>query len=877
MSVSAVSKHYPFRMFEERVAKAWNETSSPSSLSKERFVIMMPPPNVTGRLHLGHTLSSTLQDIIVRFKRMQGANVVWVPGLDHAGISVQMMVERQVQQEGTSRQQLGREAFVARVWDWKERYGGEIIGQMKRLGFAADWDRLCFTLDEGFHHAVITAFVRLYKKGLVYKARRLVNWDPSLKTALSDLEVVSKEQKGTLWTIRYLLVAPDPEGPTYIDVATTRPETLFGDVAVAVHPDDPRYRAIVGKEVYLPLTDRRISIITDEGIDREKGTGALKVTPAHDVFDFEIGVRNKLPFVEILDKEACLCGPVPAPFMGQERFTARKMVLEALREKGLLIVETPIVHAIPLSERSGMVVEPMLTEQWFVDMQGMARAAIQAVDEGKIKIAPLTWENVYFEWLENIRPWCISRQLWWGHRIPVWYGPDGQKFSEATVEEAYVAARQFYRREVHLTQDEDVLDTWFSSALWTFASFGWPEQKPDLKRYHPTDLLITGHDILFFWVARMAMMTLEMTGEVPFRQVYLHPLIRDERGQKMSKTKGNVIDPLDLVDEYGADAVRLAMALVAAPVRAVRFGVSHVEQARNFITKLWNAGRFCLMHGARVTDIVQKPTWLFNVWILAELSTLVACVTELLGKLRFHEAALMLYGFVRGTFCDWYVELAKDGLAHGSDVVRREVKATLGHVFGELLALLHPMIPFVTEEIWTILGGEGLLCQGAWPSGHACAPLEEVSAVIECVGAIRRLRSSFSIPFSTLLKVRVEGAMDALFVRHAALICRLVNLSELTYGEGKGGGGSVDAHIPLSDGTLLVVSLDGIVDIAAERARLLKEIAKRATEASVLRDRIEAFVGKAPPEVVEDLEERLEVAQTEARALRDVLSFLERT
>ncbi|HYJ35983.1 MAG TPA: valine--tRNA ligase, partial [Rhizomicrobium sp.] len=676
------------------------------------FSIVIPPPNVTGRLHIGHALNNSLQDILARFERMRGKDVLWQPGTDHAGIATQLIVERQLAEKQMSRIGLGREKFLEEVWKWKAESGGAIVEQQHRLGASADWGRERFTMDEGLSRAVIKVFVELYNQGLIYKDKRLVNWDPRLQTAVSDLEVENIEIKGHLWHIKY----PIEDSDQFITVATTRPETMLGDTAVAVHPDDARFKALVGKMVVLPLTGRQIPIIADEYSDPEKGTGAVKITPGHDFNDFEVGKRHKLPLINILNKDGTFNNDVPAPYRGLSREMARKKVVADLDAAGLLEKSEPITHAVPHDEKTKTVVlEPFLTEQWYLNVQPLADKAIAAVEKGETKFVPENWANVYFSWLKNIRPWCISRQLWWGHQIPVWYDADGKVYcAENETEAAKLAGGKT------LTRDEDVLDTWFSSALWPFSTLGWPQDTKELERYYPTNVLVTGFDIIFFWVARMMMMGIHFLGKVPFKTVLIHNRVLDEQGAKMSKTKGNVVDPITLIDEFGADALRFTLALAAGQSRDMRIGPTRVEAGRNFATKLWNTSRFCEMNGCITVPGFDPEgvTETVNQWIVAETAKAVSDVTASIEALRFNDAASAAYHFVYDVFCDWYVEMTKPVFQSSADQAKAETRATTAWARDQILKLLHPFMPFITEELWAATAATpraGLLMVAEWP------------------------------------------------------------------------------------------------------------------------------------------------------------------
>src|SRR5476649_703771 len=740
-----IEKNYQPADIETRMSALWEDSGAfkagrPERLHATPFTIVIPPPNVTGSLHMGHALNNTLQDILCRFERMRGRDVLWQPGTDHAGIATQMVVERQLmERQEPGRRDMGRAKFLERVWRWKDESGGVIINQLKRLGASCDWSRERFTMDEGLSRAVVKVFVELHREGLIYKDKRLVNWDPKLLTAISDLEVQQVEVKGSLWYLRYPLEgkAFNPEDPSsFIVVATTRPETMLGDSAVAVHPDDARYADLVGKHVILPLVGRRIPVVADEYSDPEKGSGAVKVTPAHDFNDFEVGNRHNLPRISVFDQEAHLAlagnedylrglpegaGQLAEELNGVDRFAARKRIVARLEDFGFVERIEPNTHMVPHGDRSGVVIEPYLTDQWYVDAKTMAQPAIAAVRSGATTFVPKNWEKTYFEWMENIQPWCISRQLWWGHQIPAWYGQDGKVFVAETEEEAIGNALGYYveqevitpeqgremaldrnKREGFITRDEDVLDTWFSSALWPFSTLGWPDDDKDVKRYYPTDVLVTGFDIIFFWVARMMMMGLHFMKDMPFPTVYIHALVRDEKGAKMSKSKGNVIDPLHLIDDYGADALRFALARATAQGHDIRLSPQLVEINRNFATKLWNACRFAEMNGCVLPPQFDASTAkeTLNRWMAGEASRCRNTVTKAIEEHKYNEAAASLYQFAWNVYCDWYVELIKPILTGTDEVAKAETRACAAWAFEQILHLLHPFMPFITEELW---------------------------------------------------------------------------------------------------------------------------------------------------------------------------------
>lgn len=859
-----LEKTFPFKDLETQIYQQWEAqgifSCDPKS-QKQPYVIMMPPANVTGRLHVGHALTYTLQDVLVRFKRLSGYDVLWQPGTDHAGIATQMVVERQLAEQGLSRQDLGREEFVKRVWQWKDESGDMITGQQRRMGISPDWGRQRFTMDEGLSHAVLKVFVTLYNQGLIYRGKRLVNWDTHFQTAISDLEVVTQEVKGHLWYIRYPL-ADHPEEA--IIVATTRPETLLGDVAVAVHPDDPRYQALIGKHVQLPLTGRSIPIIADTYSQPDKGSGAVKITPGHDFNDFEVGKRNDLPVINILTATGLLNDAVPAVYQGLTTDKARVKVLEDLEALGLLDRIEPITHAVPFGDRSGVVVEPWLTDQWFVDAETLAKPAIEAVEKGKTQFIPAHWDATYFEWLRNIQPWCVSRQIWWGHQIPAWYGPDGQVFVAETELQAREEAQKFYGAPVELIRDPDVLDTWFSSALWPFSTLGWPDKTPELARYYPTSVLITGFDIIFFWVARMMMMGLHFTEQIPFKHVYIHALVRDERGQKMSKSKGNIIDPLDILDRFGCDAVRMTLAANATPGRDVKMGDSRIEGYRNFMTKLWNAARFLEMNACQFNPefVPSACEQQLNRWIMSEVTQLATNVSKSLEVYRFDEAASQIYHFLWGTYCDYYLEFLKPVFAEDSEA-SRESRETASWVFTEFLKIAHPFIPFITEKLWqAFVPTGGLLTQQKWPATtYNDAPAKaEMRWTIEIISQVRSLRASFGIPPAIFLSVSTEEkAIVERLERQKALICRLARLNDMSL-----------ASCPptervltfLCEGVSFRLHVGEHIDVDGEIARLHREITQHDADIAVCEKKLENpdFRARAKPEVVEETQDRLQAA-----------------
>ena len=840
------------------------------------YTIMIPPPNVTGSLHVGHALTMTIQDVLIRWRRMQGRDALWMPGTDHAGIATQMVVERQLAAAGESRQALGRDAFVDRVWQWKAESGGTITTQLRRLGASLDWARERFTMDDGLSDAVRQVFVTLHQQGLVYRDRRLVNWDPKMQSAISDLEVEAREIRGSLWHIAYPI-----EGGGTVTVATTRPETMLGDTAVAVHPDDERYTALIGRHVILPLTGRRIPIVADTYSDPAKGSGAVKITPAHDFNDFEVGRRHNLPMPSILDRAGRITlAEIDAPDFvrsldGVDRADARKRIVAELERLELLVKTEPHTHQVPHGERSGVPVEPFLTTQWYCNAATLAAPAIAAVEDGSVQFVPRQWENTFFAWMRDIQPWCISRQLWWGHRIPAWYGPDGHVFVALTEAEADAQATAHYGAATELTRDPDVLDTWFSSALWPFSTLGWPEQTADLARYYPGDVLVTGFDIIFFWVARMMMMGLHFQGSVPFRTVYLHGLVRDERGQKMSKSKGNVLDPLDLIDTYGTDALRFTVCALAGPGRDAKLGAARVETSRSFVTKLWNAARFGEMNGVTpdpAFDPAAVRTPLCR-WLLDAANMTIIEATDALEAYRFDEYAAALYRFTWGTYCDWFLEFAKPGLSpEGPDTA--EIRATAAHVLGIVLRLLHPAMPFVTEHLWHELGygAPCTLIRAPWPvpvAVEAADARAELDWLVRLVGTVRTVRSEMNVPPSALAPLYLAGASVVTLDRAAAwsgVIGRMARASTV---------GALDGALPpgsaqvVVDEATVVIPLAGLIDLGAERTRLDRDRGRALAEADKARAKLANadFVARAKPEVVNEIRERVTGFEAEAARL----------
>jgi valyl-tRNA synthetase len=849
------------------------------------YVIMIPPPNVTGSLHMGHALTFTLQDILIRYHRMRGYDTLWQPGTDHAGIATQAVVERQLAAQGIVLDRanaakagganvttIGRAAFIEKVWEWKAQSGGTITRQLRRLGASLDWSRERFTMDEGLSHAVRKVFVDLYKQGLIYRDQRLVNWDPKLHTAISDLEVQNPEVKGHLWHIRYPV---EGEPGRHIVVATTRPETMLGDTAVAVHPDDARYRDLVGKRVVLPLVGREIPIIADSYADPETGSGAVKITPAHDFNDFEVGRRHDLPRINIFDKSARLNDNAPSAYRGLDRDEARKRVVADLEAQGFVEKIEPHTHKVPHGDRGNVPIEPWLTDQWYVDAKTLAAPAIKAVEEGRTRFVPELWAKTYFEWMRNIEPWCISRQIWWGHQIPAWYGPDGAIFVEMSEDEAAAAAARHYGKPVPLRRDEDVLDTWFSSGLWPFSTLGWPERTPELGRYYPGDVLVTGFDIIFFWVARMMMLGLHFMGDVPFRTVYIHALVRDERGQKMSKFKGNILDPLDLIDAYGCDALRFTLASQATPGRDIKFSETRVESNRNFATKLWNATRYCLLNECAIDPRFDPNACAqtINRWIIGRVVDAARKVEAALRDYRFNDAANALYHFTWGEFCDWYIEFTKPILTGADEAAKAETRAAAAWTLSRLLHLLHPIMPFLTEELHEQVGGSGeMLITSAWPNHDGVqvddAAAAEMDWVIRLISEVRGVRAEMNVPPAAQLRMLLRDAAPATRARlrtHLELIRRLARLDDVAADGAAPPNGAVQLVI---DEATVMLPLADVIDVGRERTRLTRDIDKLTGEAGKIEGKLAnaQFVAKAPPEVIEEQRDRLdELRQTVAK------------
>ena len=915
-----MDKTYNPKEIESRIYESWEDSGyfSPSK-SGDPYCIVIPPPNVTGTLHMGHAFQDTIMDIIIRYQRMKGNNTLWQVGTDHAGIATQMVVERQLERSGTSRQKLGREAFEKEVWKWKEKSGNIITQQMKRLGASTDWTREKFTMDENLVQGVTRVFIQLYEEGLIYRGKRLVNWDPVLQTALSDLEVVTSEEKGSLWHMKYPIDGSDD----YIVVATTRPETMLGDTAVAVHPDDKRYKNLIGKLVNLPLTDRKIPIIADDYVDQEFGTGCLKITPGHDFNDFDIGKKHDLEIISILDQSAKIIQSAPKEYQGLDRFDARRKIVEDIESLGLMQEIEDYTLTIPRGDRSGAILEPLITNQWFLKMEPLAEPAITVVKNGELKFVPENWSKTYFEWLENIQDWCISRQLWWGHRIPAWYDNEGNVYVGES--ESEVREKNNIKNSIALTQDEDVLDTWFSSALWPFSSLGWPDETYDLKTFYPTNVLVTGFDIIFFWVARMVMMGLKFMNEIPFKEIYIHGLIKDKNGQKMSKSKGNILDPIDLIDgisledllekrvqglmqpemekriindtkkefpngipDFGTDALRFNFAIQASTGRDIRLDLRRIEGYRNFCNKIWNASRFIKMNtnDFELLDINDPNGHAIDQWIQSKFAGTIDEIERQFNQYRFDLAATAMYEFVWNDFCDWYIELAKTLINDPeiSDSQKDYTKNNLIKMLDAILRMLHPTIPFITEEIWQSLNEDNKrrsIMKADFPSSNDWRVDDEIVANTEwlknIVSSVRQIRSEMNIPPNESIKIIINDASNTDSRRLESMGSFILNLASVESITQK----DTSDDIPKSAFALLnqmkiYIPLEGLVDIEEEKARLEKKLVKLNQELKSVQDRLsnDTFVEKAPTEVVEELKGKLKSLLSDQTRIEEQIKLL---
>ena len=850
-----LSKFFNFLEDENKIYINWEKSDSfKSKKNQEAYSIMMPPPNVTGSLHMGHALTFTIQDILIRYHRMQGKEVLWQAGTDHAGIATQMVVERKLSEEGLDRRTLGREQFIEKVWEWKEESGGSINNQLRRLGASADWSRERFTMDKGLSEAVKKVFVDLYNDGIIYRDKRLVNWDPKLLTAISDLEVEQKEQEGSLWHIKYPI-----DQDNYIVVATTRPETMLGDSAVAVHPEDSRYKDLIGKHCNLPLVEKTIPIIADEYADPEKGSGAVKITPAHDFNDFEVGKRHQLEFINIFDQFAKINENAPSKYQGLDRFEARQLILEELQGLGLLIKEEKQDMVVPYGDRSGVVIEPWLTDQWFCNAKKLSIDPIKSVKEGKTNFVPKNWENTFFNWMENIQPWCISRQLWWGHQIPAWYGPDKKCFVALSIDDANLKAKKHYGKETELIQDEDVLDTWFSSALWTFSTLDWPNKTYELERFYPGNVLVTGFDIIFFWVARMMMMGSYFMKQTPFKDVYIHPLIRDEKGQKMSKSKGNIIDPLVLLDKYGADTLRFTLTALLNPGRDVKLAEDRVKGYKSFTNKIWNAANFLNINDVTFIDSLDnnKISLDTSKWILKEYENVQAEYFKNIEKYQFHEIASLIYHFTWHTFCDWYIEFIKSDFAN--DEKSEETKKVSGWIFIQILKLLHPIMPFITEKLWlSLVDSQSFLMSQNFTKISFDNSFNDsnkyTKKVIEMMTALRNLRANLNISYKNEIEIFVDTKNEDLkkFIsNYQNEFKRLIKTKSIKFEQVSSQKKS--AFIVLNEITILI-PLEGIVDTEKEKSKLNDKKNIYTKKLKVVLDKLnnKAFIDKAPDNVIEN-------------------------
>lgn len=878
-----LDKSFDFKVAQAEFTPKWEQsglTKADPSSDKTPFTIMMPPPNVNGSLHVGHSLVMTLQDVLTRYQRMKGKDALWQPGTDHASIAVDLLVRKELEAEGLTKEDIGREEFLKRCWAQKEKSGGTIMGQLRVLGATPDWTRERFTMDDDYMKSVITMFVKMYKDNLIYRDQRLVNWDPKLQTSISDIEVDHKDVKGKLYHVKYMF----EDGSGSISIATTRPETILADGAIAVHPDDEKYKDVVGKFVVVPVCNRIIPIVADEYVKADFGSGAVKITAAHDYNDFEVYKRHKdkgIPLINLMNKDGTMNENCPEDYQGLDRFAAREKIIADLDELEYLEKIEDHVHQVPYAERSGVVVEPYLTDQWYVDAKELGKPALEAVENGTMEFVPKQWENTYYSWMRNLEPWCISRQLWWGYQIPAWYGPDDKIFVAETEAEAYEEALAHYGETVELRQDDDILDTWFSSGLWPFATLGWPEKTPELDKYYPGDVLVTGFDIIFFWVARMMMMGMyAMDGQVPFHKVYMHGLVRDSKGAKMSKSKGNVLDPLDLSEKYGTDALRFTLCAMCGQGRDIKLSEQRLEGYRNFGTKLWNAARYCEMNNAMPQAdfdpaTVKNP---INQWMIDEVMGVVESLDTSMDQYRFNDVANGVYHFIWGTFCDWYLEFTKPLM---NTEYADETKATTGWVLNQIITILNPFMPYITEELHKQINAtDELLLGGSWPELTEAYRNKNARAEItwlqQVVSEIRSVRTDMNVPASAKLDVLVMGADDqtqAWLKTHSVIISKMARIesfesvSEMPQGAIQLVVGDVTFGLPVAD----------IIDLDAERARLQKEIQKLEKEIAQIDGRLsnQGFVSKAPEEVVEEQKIRKEEASMTIEKLGSALKQLD--
>ena len=841
---------------ENKIYSYWekNKLFEPKE-NTSKFSIVIPPPNVTGSLHMGHALNNSIQDLLVRFHRMNNFETLWQPGTDHAGIATQALVERKLEKDGIKKNDLGRDKFIEKVWEWKKEYGDIIINQLKKLGCSCDWSRNAFTMDENLSKSVLKVFVDLYKKNLIFKSKKLVNWDTVLKTAISDLEVDQREVNSKLYHIRY----PVENSEEFITIATTRPETMLGDTAIAVNPSDERYKKVVGKFVTIPLVGRKIKIIEDEYADPEQGTGAVKITPAHDFNDYEVGERNNLEIINVFTEDGKINENAPKEFIGLDRFEARKQLLKKLKENNFFVEEENIKNKVPYGDRSNSIIEPYLTEQWFADAKKLSIKAKEIVNNKSTNFFPENWSKTYFQWMDNIEPWCVSRQLWWGHQIPAWYGPDGKVFVEYTEEEAIKEAKNYYKKDVELKRDEDVLDTWFSSGLWPFATLGWPNQTDYLKKFYPTTVLVTGFDIIFFWVARMMMMGMAFLEKEPFKDIYVHALVRDEKGQKMSKSKGNVIDPLDLIEKYSADALRFTLLSMASPGRDVKLSEDRVKGYRNFLNKIWNANNLLKQNECNF-DEIEKPKDLkvnINKWIISECYSINNQIKQNIKDYRFDEAARNAYQFVWHSFCDWYLELSKTILYSDDKSSIEEVKKVSAYIFREILIILHPFIPFVTEEIWLNnkldKDSSDYLMLANWSEEKPQESNEynDVSNIIEIITSIRSFKNEIGVSPGSLIDIslaNINSKTQDFFNKNEIVLKKLGRISNILLEDQKKSSASL-----IIKGELYKMYFEQDVDIKTIKDTLLKKHSKIKDEMDKINTRLsnKSFIDRAPKDIVE--------------------------
>jgi len=872
-----LDKFFDFLKDEKNLYSQWEKSDCfKPRKGGEPYSIMMPPPNVTGSLHMGHALTFTIQDILIRYHRMKGMEVLWQAGTDHAGIATQMVVERKLSESNLDRRSLGREKFIEKVWEWKKESGGQISNQLRRLGASADWSRERFTMDEGLSNAVKKVFVNLFNDGIIYKDKRLVNWDPKLLTAISDLEVEQRDTEGSLWHIKY----PIDEN-NHIIVATTRPETMLGDTAVAVHPHDEKYKNLIGKFCNLPISNKKIPIIADEYADPEKGSGAVKITPAHDFNDFEVGKRHDLEFINIFDENAKLNSNVPEEFQNLDRFEARKLILKKLDEMNLLIKEEKQQMVIPYGDRSGVVIEPWLTDQWFCDAKKLSVDPISAVKDNRSKFIPKQWENTFYNWMENIQPWCISRQLWWGHQIPAWYGPDNKYFVSETLEGAQNQAKEFYGKDVELRQDEDVLDTWFSSALWTFSTLDWPNKTYELDRFYPGNVLVTGFDIIFFWVARMMMMGSYFMKETPFKDIYIHPLIRDEKGQKMSKSKGNIIDPLDLLDKYGADTLRFTLTALLNPGRDVKLSEARVKGYKSFTNKIWNAGKFLQLNNSIFIDDISIDSIIFdaNKWIIKELNDLNTQLDQLTKKYLFHEIANKIYHFVWHTYCDWYIEIIKQNFEN--EKFADEIKKVSGWTFIQVLKIIHPIMPFISEKLWRSLVDDksylmNQVFQNYSTNNSFNNSKKNFEIFIEFITSIRNLRSELNIPYKQLINIFIEAKNEELnnfLIGYKNEISNFLKTKDISFEKIQPNKNS--ALIVLTSLSVLI-PLDGIIDSEAELKKLNKKKQVEQEKFNKVNDKLnnDNFMNKASEEIINKFKNEANIYKSSIEKIDQIINTI---